>query len=210
MNNAQVVLDGLTELSKNATPEVRDRIRDLGLEIVRLSEVKTGAADANYVPGGWYLDPQTNMVFVYVPAGEFLYGPERKKVTVDEGFFMARTPTTWAQYRAYCAAAGVDEPEVPSFSIEDDHPVVNVSALDAEAFADFYGYAIPTETQWEYAARGTDGREFPWGNEFNKTKCVCRADGTASVYDPRNTESPMGLLGMAGNVWEVTYEIKDA
>lgn len=208
MNNAQVVLDGIAELANGATPEVRDRIRDLGLEIVKLAEIKTEAT--NFVPGGWYLDPQTHMVFVYIPAGEFLYGPDKKKTVIAEGFFMARTPTTWAQYRAYCRATGVAEPEVPSFGVQDDHPVVNVSALDAEAFADYYGYAIPTEVQWEYAARGTDGREFPWGNEFDETKCVCRTNGTASVFDVRNTNSPMGILGMAGNVWEATYEVTKA
>jgi formylglycine-generating enzyme required for sulfatase activity len=207
-NNAQVVLDGLTSLATDASPEVRDRIRELGLEIVKLAETKPEAVlPEGWVDGGWYLDPATHMVWVAIPAGTFLYGPEKVKVTIEEPFYMARTPTTWDQYNAYCVKTGATKPEIPSFPIDGTHPVVNVSALDAQAFADYYGYAIPTEVQWEYCARGTDGREYPWGNEFDETKCVCRAQGTASVFDPRNTESPFGILGMAGNVWEVAYEV---
>lgn len=93
-----------------------------------------------------------------------------------------------------------------SISGKDDHPVVQVSWDDAKAYCDWAGLALPTEEQWEKAARGTDGRIWPWGNEpptaehcnFNRN-----VDDTTPVgkYSPRG-DSPYGCVDMAGNVWE--------
>jgi formylglycine-generating enzyme required for sulfatase activity len=100
-----------------------------------------------------------------------------------------------------------------------DHPVVQVSARDAAAFCRFHGLRLPSEREWEFAARGIDGRRFPWGNEppgqpssranFGTLKCCApdAADGylrTAPVGSFAAGRSPAGLLDMAGNVWEWT------
>ncbi len=104
----------------------------------------------------------------------------------------------------------------------DDHPVVQVSARDAEAFCAHHGLRLPSEAEWEFAARGTDGRRFPWGDappqqrpvaephaNFGTVPC-CAPDGTdghertAPVGRYPAGASPFGLLDMAGNVWEWT------
>ena len=87
-----------------------------------------------------------------------------------------------------------------------DHPVVQVSWADAQAFCDCAGLALPTEQQWEKAARGTDGRIWPWGNEPPTTE-HCNFTGKVSDttpvgrYSPQG-DSPYGCVDMAGNVLE--------
>ncbi len=101
-----------------------------------------------------------------------------------------------------------------------EHPVVQVSARDAAAFCAFYGLRLPSEEEWEYAARGADGRRFPWGDtppeedgrrraNFGTVQCCApdAGDGyarTAPVGRFPSGASPFGLLDMAGNVWEWT------
>ena len=101
-----------------------------------------------------------------------------------------------------------------------DHPVVQVSAKDAEAFCEHYGMRLPSEDEWEYAARGTQGRRYPWGNRLTPASLpertnagtyeCCAAseeDGfvrTAPVGSFPRGRSPFGLDDMAGNVWEWT------
>ena len=101
------------------------------------------------------------------------------------------------------------------------HPVMQISARDADAFCAHYGLRLPSDVEWEYAARGTDGRRFPWGDSgpvaddgtrkanFGTVECCApdNADGfakTAPVGSFPQGRSPFGLHDMAGNVWEWT------
>jgi formylglycine-generating enzyme len=101
-----------------------------------------------------------------------------------------------------------------------DHPIVQISARDAAAYCAWKGLRLPSETEWEFAARGIDGRRYPWGNSgpgahtkrranFGTVPCCAldAADGyerTAPVGKFPRGASPFGLLDMAGNVWEWT------
>jgi len=90
---------------------------------------------------------------------------------------------------------------------KDDHPVVNVYWHDAQAFCKWAGVLLPSEAQWEKAARGPDGRLWPWGNE-KPTKDHCNfgmnVKDTTPVGAYAKGVSPFGCLDMAGNVWEWT------
>jgi formylglycine-generating enzyme required for sulfatase activity len=126
--------------------------------------------------------------------------------------------------RSWRLVPGADwrHPGGPGSSIErkQDHPVVQVSARDAAAFCAWQGLRLPSETEWEFAARGTDGRRYPWGMSppgaqperranFGTVECCApdAADGyrdTAPVGRYERGASPFGILDMAGNVWEWT------
>ena len=85
------------------------------------------------------------------------------------GYWMYKNVVTVEQYKTFCTATKVAMPEEPYFNkawANGDHPVVNVNWNDANAYCKWAGVSLPTEAQWEKAARGTDGRLFPWGNDF--------------------------------------------
>jgi formylglycine-generating enzyme required for sulfatase activity len=158
------------------------------------------------------------MVMVYVPAGEFIMGSAasdgvaqddekpQHKVYLD-AFWIDKTEVTNAQYKK-CVAAGVCKAsrcaDDPRFN-GDAQPVVCVSWDDATAYVQWAGGRLPTEPEWEKAARGTDGRLWPWGNAWDAGKVNSEEQGlgkpTAVGSYPAGA-SPYGALDMAGNVWE--------
>jgi formylglycine-generating enzyme required for sulfatase activity len=166
-----------------------------------------------------------DMPMVYVSGGRFLMGSEKGRrdekpphtVYVDS-FYIARYPVTNAQYEEFVVATGH---RLPSYwkgetypRGKGHHPVVYISWHDAQAYCEWLSDAmgeeirLPTEAEWEKAARGTEGWEYPWGNEFDKSRCNARESdigGTTPVgrYSPLG-DSPYGAADMVGNVWEWT------
>ncbi len=166
----------------------------------------------------WKLPGEAGEIeMVYVPPGDFIMGSDdgnddekpRHRHPMPAGYFIGRYDTTWKEYRAFCRATGRTEPQAPDWRAKDDHPVVNVSWDDAKAFCDWAGLRLPSEAEWENAARGTDGRKYPWGEE-DPTPDRCVWDGhptygnksTAPVGSCPRGASPYGALDMAGNVWQ--------
>lgn len=136
-------------------------------------------------------------------------------------FAIARTPVTNALYAAYVAATGALAPllwrgPIPPPALL-DHPVVDVSWHDAVACCSWLSlslwpsaFRLPTEAEWERAARGDDGRRFPWGDDFEPGRASTReggAAGTSAVGAYPAGASPAGALDMAGNVWEWTASL---
>ena len=149
---------------------------------------------------------------VYIPPGEFLMGDGKKPAQV-EGFYIDRYPVTNADYAPFCEETGHTKPP-PWHNTgtypegKADHPVVQVKWSDAVAYAQWAGKRLPSQAEWEKAARGTDGRKWPWGDEFDKSKCnTFETDvGTTTPvgqYSPEG-DSPYGVGDMAGNVYEWT------
>ncbi|REG08600.1 formylglycine-generating enzyme family protein [Pelolinea submarina] len=147
-----------------------------------------------------------NRPMVKVPAGEFLYGEDQEKTETKE-FFIDLYPVTNADYKKFVDATGHTEPASWRKGTwpegKENHPVVEVNWESASAYAAWAGKRLPTNEEWEKAARGTDGRTWPWGNEFDRDKCNTFSGDTTPVgqYSPAG-DSPYGCQDMAGNVWE--------
>ena len=155
---------------------------------------------------------------VEIPAGEFIFGEGDDQRTIHlDGFQISRYPVTNGEYAEFVRETGHRAPdhweaaEPPRDRL--NHPVVNVSWHDAQAYAEWAGKQLPTEEQWEKAARGGDGRMYPWGNAFDSSRCNTEESGiggTTPVGVYPGGVSPYGLHDMAGNVWEWTASEHEA
>jgi len=158
---------------------------------------------------------------VYVPGGEFVMGVEGGEdnpahaVFVDPFYVDAREVTN-AEYKLFCDSTGHALPEFwgvgkyccgPDFP---DHPVLGVSQVDAMAYAEWVGKRLPTEAEWEFAARGgLEGESYPQGDEMDKTMENFGSEGTLPVGSL--AANGYGLYDMSGNVreWVLDYYDRD-
>jgi formylglycine-generating enzyme required for sulfatase activity len=167
--------------------------------------------------------PETDMVLI--PAGPFIMGSdsddpdEAPQQEADmPAFEIDLFEVTNAQFAAFVEGTGYQtdaekggETGWRGFYTEgkDNHPVVKVSWNDAVAYCEWVGKRLPTETEWEKAARGTDGRIYPWGNEWDAARLNSYQSGyrgTTPVGSLADGVSPYGVFDMAGNVWEWTSD----
>ena len=125
-----------------------------------------------------------------------------------EAFYIDRYPVTNYQYRRFVEATGHRRPVL--LEHEDWgrplQPVVFVGWDDARAYAAWAGKSLPSEAQWEKAARGTDGRWWAWGYDFHADRCNCREldlNRTTDILSFDGGVSPYGCYDMCGNVWEM-------
>lgn len=164
-----------------------------------------------------------------IPAGYFLMGSDdeypdarpQRQVYV-EAFWIGKYEVSNEEYKQFIDATGHGVPYVEADWTDPydwdpvtraypagkaRYPVVLVSWHDAQAYCRWAGKRLPTEAEWEKAARGTDGRRYPWGDEWDRTKansfeCGRGEASPVGMYD--EGASPYGVLDMAGNVWEWT------
>lgn len=168
---------------------------------------------------------------VYVPGGAFLAGTNEEDADDDQkpqarrfvaSFYVDRTEVTNREYRKFRPDYGYPEGE-------DSLPVTNVTYAEAEAYAKAMGKRLPTEDEWEKAARGADGRRFPWGDTWDPARVAARrsrSEAEGKLPEPALAQSktpnacllfpsrvrpvgsvpggasPYGALDMAGNAWE--------
>lgn len=224
-----------------------------------LAEKRESLPPLNPKPGAVWVNPCDGMELVYVPPGDFLMGLSDTQIekllrydpTADRewlfrdaqpqcrlrvpGFWIGRTEVTNTQYLAFVRATGHSPPKhwergkIPSGT--ERFPVVFVDRSDAEAYCKWAGLRLPTEVEWERAARGSDGRLFPWGDDWSVGSCRSFQtvtgsevvvdwetwlseyerwseahsgirEGVADVGSYPRDRSPFGCLDMAGNVFE--------
>jgi formylglycine-generating enzyme required for sulfatase activity len=169
----------------------------------------------NFAPGVWTtLLPVTASAFVMGsepaadPEASSAESPQHR-VRVSK-FYVAQYPVTNAQYAAFARAANRPS-AVPAAVGHETHPVTNVSWDDAITFCQWLsdatgrGFRLPTEAEWEKAARGPDARRYPWGDEWDPARlnCESRYGGltAAGRFSPAG-DSPFGAADLLGNVWE--------
>lgn len=171
-------------------------------------------------------EPET----VLIPAGEFTMGsnPAEGILAIETpshtlylpSYRIGRYPITNAEYGEFVKQTNHQPPKAKGSGWMGrrprrllDHPVRGVSWLDAAAYCAWLtthtgrAYRLPTEAEWEKAARGTDGRLFPWGNEWDKARCHYDNAQTAAVTELPDGQSPYGCAHMVGNVWEWTSTV---
>jgi formylglycine-generating enzyme len=157
-----------------------------------------------------------------IPSGEFVMGssdgpthegPEHRVLL--NTYLIDRYPVTNAQYKQFVDVTGYKPPpqwSAGTYPLEQaGHPVVNVSGEDACAYAEWVGKRLPTEAEWEKAARGTEGRVFPWGDAFHRDRLNSGNEVGHTTHVDKHPEgaSPYGVMDMCGNVSEWTADWYD-
>lgn len=205
--------------------EEKQRIRAAGEEISRHRAHEEGQlnqgtytvaeAEALLTEAQW----QELQAMVLIPAGGFVMGTDREMANKQDqprhrvflpAYKIDKHPVTNAEYARFVAETGHRPPlnwdngRIPPGKAL--HPVTMVSWFDAKAYAEWAGKRLPTEAEWEKAARGDDGRRWPWGNHMDPARLntYYQIGDTTPVTRFEQGASPYGVLDMAGNVTEWT------
>jgi formylglycine-generating enzyme required for sulfatase activity/predicted Ser/Thr protein kinase len=217
------------DISESTTTSAAETIASVAMTVAQSTTAYLSTDTKTSLPS--LLTDVKGVEMVLVPAGEFMMGSTdanmyaqsdekpQHKVYLD-AYYIDLTEVTNAMYLA-CVEAGACTPpgntssskrdRYYGFSIYDDYPVIYINWDQTVAYCEWRGARLPTEAEWEKAARGTDGRTYPWGEDDpdctlanyynNATNSYCVGDTSEVSSYPRGA-SPYGLQDMAGNVWE--------
>lgn len=206
-----------------AKPEPEAQPEAPAEDLFEVNEVAERAQFVNY-------QNSVGAQMIFIPSGRFVMGTDAPDASPNERpitkvsvsrFYLSRYPVTNSEYEAFDPTHARRRPP----GTGNRHPVVYVSSLDAMKYCQWLStrerkkYRLPTEAEWEYAARGTDGRKYPWGNHDRRGDTGNFADrNTVFPWSDRDVDdgfpesspvgsfplgaSPFGIEEMAGNVWE--------
>jgi len=175
-----------------------------------------------------FINPKDGYELILVPAGEAVFGSLEDEPDSDfdgkpqfrtflPDFYLGKYPVRNREYLQFVLETGHRAPDLADWGEPvwhrhgfpeelGDHPVVCISWDDAQAYCEWAGLRLPTELEWEKAARGNDGAIFPWGNELDPNKCRHAGnrghDQTCRVWEYPKGSSKWGHFQLAGNVWE--------
>lgn len=219
----------MPELQERDSHEAVFRLKQISRVFLLCQAFVAGLAVAASSAG----QPVPEEKMALIPAGEFIMGSTEKdglvgqSVGVDEipqrsvylkAFYIDRYEVTNRQYKAFIDATGYPAPadKHPGASSwkgnmppegKEEIPISNISWYDADAYCQWNGKRLPTEAEWEKAARGADGRQWPWGNDLKEHACNTRYAGFGQILPPGSVSddiSPFGVYDMCGNVSEWT------
>ena len=226
----QLLDRGMDEMRSKATydlTEMNTHVRAAGEEITiqrlhesgKIGQVKYSVADVDMqlTPAQW----QELNTLIEIPAGSFIMGTNRKLSDAQDhprhkvdlpAFKISKYPVTNAQYLRFVSDSGHraplnwDQGKVKKKDLL--HPVTMVSWYDAKAYCSWIGGRLPKEAEWEKAARGTDGRRWPWGNQMDvdNLNTYYNVGNTTEVTQYPDGTSPYGVFDMSGNVSEWTAD----
>lgn len=177
---------------------------------------------------GDYVWEKDGSIMVYVPPGKFPMGsdagdPDERPVHEVhlDGYYIDKYEVSWGQWTragfpvSEDAHSRLPQPRAPDWGVVDEQPVLNVTWHEAREYLARAGKRLPTEAEWEKAARGTDGRTYPWGNQpptFERALWKNNpraAEETGAVDCCAAGASPYGALNLAGNVYEWCEDVYD-
>jgi serine/threonine-protein kinase len=211
----RLILDALAK-DPEKRPQSCAVFRERLLQAIPAGQAESEAPNASSVPLPPTLRHTSGTELVLVPAGKFAMGPSRREVFLD-AVYIDRTAVTNEQFARFIEATHYQPTDAGAKRFlshwrsgkpargEEKHPVVYISWFDARAYATWAGQRLPTEAEWEKAARGTDGRRYPWGRTEPKNVHANfgrNREGTAPVGSFPEGASPYGIHDLAGNVWE--------
>ena len=173
------------------------------------------------VPRDMVLIPSAEISYELKSNDDFIPYPESSMETVHvvDSFLIDKYPVTNEQYYRFISETGYSPRDTVNYLKhwvnglyelgKEKYPVAWVSLEDAKAYAEWAGKRLPAEAEWQLAARGTDNRLWPWGDEFHGTKCN-NAFGRPTPVDAFSKgQSPYGVMDMVGNVWQLTGDVYD-
>lgn len=160
-------------------------------------------------------------IVVHIPAGEFSMGSDHPRSDVDErpvhqvyldAFLIDKTEVTWRQFKKFSDSRQYALPPAPLWGRLDDYALSHATWEDARNYCSWVGGRLPTEAEWERAARGDDGRDFPWGPDWDPNRCNSISGGMhrpEPVGSYHGCVSPFGVLDMAGSHWQWVSDYYD-
>jgi formylglycine-generating enzyme required for sulfatase activity len=167
-------------------------------------------------------NPKDSLKYVWIPSGSFMMGcspgdnecsddeKPAHQVTITRGFWIGQTPVTVGAYKRFAAATGRQMPDAPGFNngwTNDNMPIVVMRWDDAQAYCTWIGGRLPTEAEWEYAARGGSAEE-RYGN-LDEIAWYDQNSGAQTHDVAQKRANGFGLYDMLGNVWQIADDWYD-